>query len=156
MYHHQQQPSYNPYAAANLPQYAAQYGNWPEQPGQEDPMTAHSFSVLANKAENQVYLNQVTSELEQRAISDERLGGLAQRHGVDTQHAQQAERDRRLRWAQEMIIQNPALCAEVYCAMSKRPSAPPRRDSSRSSTATMGASRSNSSSSNSSYRGSPT
>ncbi|OJD35857.1 uncharacterized protein BKCO1_1500050 [Diplodia corticola] len=63
----------------------------------------------------------------------ERLEGLSQRRGVDTQHAQQAERDRRLRWAQEMIMQNPALCAEVYCAMSKRPAMPPRRESSLSS-----------------------
>ncbi|KAF9639225.1 hypothetical protein BFW01_g11031 [Lasiodiplodia theobromae] len=250
MYHHQHQPSYNPYATPDPPQYASQYGNWPEQPGQHDPMTPHSFSgsfhqqsrsqyhqypqypqqyhqypsqnqsysspnqqynpqpqhpspaphlqrrtsaqerwdnyimsaecsdtlqggtphlpihqsnsdpltANCNKADNQMYVHQVTSELEQRALADERLEGLSQQHGVETQHAQQAERDRRLRWAQEMIIQNPALCAEVYCAMSKLPAS--RRRGSSTAVPPPPSSRSNSNSSvnssNSSYRNSPT
>lgn len=223
MYHHHQQPSYNPYAAPNPPQYAPQYGNWPEQSRQNNPMSPNTFSGSFHHqsssnpqyhhhhypqcqqqyqqyqqypSQNHAYspppqrpmptsysqrrssvqqrwddyvasdecseslqggtINQVSSELEQRAIADERLGHLQQQSGVDTQHAQQAERDRRLKWAQEMIIQNPALCAEVYFAMSKRPgngTAPPGG-------AAPSASRSNSNSSvnsaNSSNSSSPT
>ncbi|GME24832.1 hypothetical protein GTA08_BOTSDO09933 [Neofusicoccum parvum] len=220
MYHHHQQPSYNPYAAPNPPQYAPQYGTWPEQPHQGVPVSPNTFSGSFHRqpstpqypqypqyqqqyqqyppqnpqynpqphrptpasyqkrrtsvqqrwddylsseecpenlqGADQAYVNQVTSELEQRATADERIESLSQQSGVDTQHAQQAERDRRLKWAQEMIIQNPALCAEVYFAMSKRPAA----GNPGSQSAPKASSRSNSNSSvnsaNSSYSGSPT
>ncbi|KAH7020650.1 hypothetical protein B0J12DRAFT_746625 [Macrophomina phaseolina] len=189
MYHHHQQPSYNPYAAPNPPQYGPQYGNWAEQARPHDPLSPNTFSGSfqrhaspqyqhqhqhqnpqyaqqqyqqyppqnhaynshpprpmptcypqrrtsvqqrwddyvasdecseALQGADRTYITQVSSELEQRAMADERLGALQQQTGVNTQHAQQAERERRLKWAQDMIIQNPALCAEVYFAMSKR------------------------------------
>ncbi|KAF2139893.1 uncharacterized protein K452DRAFT_299870 [Aplosporella prunicola CBS 121167] len=71
---------------------------------------------------NDTYIKQVTSELEQRAISDQRLEQL--QNQVDHAHAQAVEKERRLKWAQEMIISNPAVSAEIYCAMSRRAASP--------------------------------
>ncbi|KAK7523104.1 uncharacterized protein IWZ02DRAFT_263430 [Phyllosticta citriasiana] len=221
MYHHHHQPSYNPYAAPNPPQYASQYGGtWkPEHLQPNGSMNADSFSSSfqrsasygpqfqpyqqyaypqsvppqqqhhhqhhhartsstpvpppfqrhdshqdpswcssgrnvrrtsvqqrwdeyinseactdAMQGADQSYISQVTAELEMRALSDERLNrqqqaaasqpptpGCAPGASPDFLAAQAAERERRLKWAQDMIINNPALCAEVYFAMSKPP-----------------------------------
>ncbi|KAK8181338.1 hypothetical protein BC567DRAFT_73504 [Phyllosticta citribraziliensis] len=217
MYHHHHQPSYNPYAAPDPPQYASQYGGtWqPEQLQPNGSMNADTFSsgfqrsasygpqfqpyqqyaypqsappqqhhhhhaptpnaaapppfqrhdshqdpswyssgrsarrtsvqqrwddyinseacTDAMQADSS-YINQVTAELETRALSDERLNrqqqaaasqpptpGCAPGASPDFLAAQAVERERRLKWAQDMIINSPALCAEVYFAMSKPP-----------------------------------
>ncbi|KAK8162597.1 hypothetical protein IWX90DRAFT_487351 [Phyllosticta citrichinensis] len=218
MYHHQHQPSYNPDAALNPPQYASQYGgSWQlEQFQSNESINADTFSsgfqrsapyglqfqpyqqfaypqsappqqqhhhhaptpsaaapppfqrhdshqdqswygsgrsarrtsvqqrwddyinseacTDAMQGADQTYIDQVTAELETRALSDERLNrqqqaaasqppmpGCAPGASPDFLAAQTAERERRLKWAQDMIINSPALCAEVYFAMSKPP-----------------------------------
>ncbi|KAK8229335.1 hypothetical protein IWZ00DRAFT_490239 [Phyllosticta capitalensis] len=91
----------------------------------------HSSPILS-QSPDPTYINQVTAELEARAVSDERLNRQHQREASqpptpgcgpgaspDFLAAQNAERERRLKWAQDMIINNPVLCAEVYFAMSK-------------------------------------
>ncbi|KAF2091314.1 hypothetical protein K490DRAFT_54206 [Saccharata proteae CBS 121410] len=84
---------------------------------------------------DQNYVAEVTHELEQRAQTESRLEQL--HTPTDHETAAAAERDRRLKWAQQMIISNPALCAEVYWGMTKRagsPSAASQRSNSSFST----------------------
>ncbi|KAF2453427.1 hypothetical protein BDY21DRAFT_355837 [Lineolata rhizophorae] len=64
------------------------------------------------------YISQVSTELERRARADEHIHQLPQHAQRET--AEERERERRLSWAQQMIMTNPLLSAEVFCTMFRR------------------------------------
>lgn len=64
------------------------------------------------------YAREVSEELNRRERAEVQIEQFAQ--PADQNRASELEQQRRLRWAQDMIMANPALAADVYFAMTAR------------------------------------